>query len=270
MEYQRWQSNEEDRRETQRPMKAVVLQPTYLPWMGYFGMMDLADVFVFYDDVQFVKQSWQQRNRIKSSDGKWIWLSVHILQKFGQNINEVQIVDTFDWRKKHWASINQLYGKAPHFEKYRDDLEDIYKREWKFLSELNIFIITRMCELFGIKVPVLLRSSALGELTGKSTERLLLILEKIGADTYIGNPGSKEYIEVDRFKEKGMDLYWYEYQHPVYPQIRGEFVPYLSAIDLLFNTGELSCQYIREGSKDALKLDESFTEGKAEAQSIQD
>jgi hypothetical protein len=237
-------------------MRAVVLQPTYLPWMGYFGMIDIADTFVFYDDVQFSVQSWQQRNKIKSANGNWIWLSVPIVREFGQNIDEVRINNTTNWKKKHWASIYQSYTKAPCFREYKEEIERIFQIEWEKLSDLNISIIKKLSELLGVRIPEFIRSSEFGDITGQKTDRLLLVLEKIGAHEYISGPGAKEYIDIDGFKEKGIKLYWYEYQHPAYPQVRGDFIPYLSAIDLLFNTGNEATKYIREGSKDALKLDE--------------
>lgn len=239
-------------------MKAVVLQPTYLPWMGYFGMIDVADVFVFYDDVQFSVQSWQQRNKIKSPNGEWMWLSVPVIRNFGQNINEVQINNASNWRKKHWNSIYQSYAKAPYFKAYKEKIESIYQKEWKYLSELNISIIKKLSELLGIRIPEFIKSSEIEGITGERTDRLLLVLKKIGADEYISGPGAKDYIEVSKFKQKDIKLYWYEYQHPVYPQIRGEFIPYLSSLDLLFNAGSEAIRYVREGSKDALKLDGSY------------
>jgi len=239
-------------------MRAVVLQPTYLPWMGYFGMIDVADTFVFYDDVQFSVQSWQQRNKIKSANGNWIWLSVPIVRKFGQNINEVQINNTTNWKKKHWASIYQSYTKAPHFLEYQDEIEKIYQMEWVYIGELNIFIIKKLSELLGVRIPKFIKSSELEGITGQKTDRLFPILEKIGADEYVTGPGTRDYLETDKFRERGIKLYWYEFQHPVYPQIRGEFTPYLSVIDLLFNTGGEAIKYVREGTRNALKLDESF------------
>lgn len=238
-------------------MRAVVLQPTYLPWIGYFGMIDIADVFVFYDDVQFEKQGWQQRNRIKTPQGE-TWLSVHIYHDFGQKINEVKINDASNWRKKHWQSIYQSYAKAPHFLEYQDEIEKIYQMEWVYIGELNIFIIKKLSELLGVRIPKFVKSSELEGITGQKTDRLFPILEQIGADEYVTGPGTRDYLETDKFRERGIKLYWYEFQHPVYPQIRGEFTPYLSVIDLLFNTGGEAIKYIREGTRNALKLDESF------------
>lgn len=159
-------------------MRAAVLQPTYLPWMGYLGMIDLADTFVFYDDVQFSAQSWQQRNRIKSPNGEWMWLSVHIIHKFGQNINEVQINDASNWRRKHWESIYQSYAKAPYFKDYKDEIENIYQKKWEYLSELNIFVIEKLSELLGVRIPKFVKSSELEGINGEKTDRLLLVLKK--------------------------------------------------------------------------------------------
>ncbi len=239
-------------------MRAAVLQPTYLPWMGYFGMIDLADTFVFYDDVQFVKQSWQQRNKIKSPGGEWIWLSVHVIHEFGQNINQVLVNDSSNWSEKHWKSIYQSYAKAPFFKEFQGEIKEVYSREWKYLGELNIFIIRKLCRLFGVKEPKFVLSSELEDIKDSKTNRLLNVLGKIGAGEYICNPGSRSYIRPGDFAERGIKLFWYEYQHPVYPQIRGEFIPYLSAIDLLFNAGPKSVDFIRQGARDALKLDEVF------------
>lgn len=234
-------------------MRVVVLQPTYLPWMGYFGMIDLADIFVFYDDVQFSVQSWQQRNKIKTSQG-WIWLTVPIVRQFGSRINDTKINNSTNWNKKHWESIKQNYSKAPFFRKYTPIFEEVYGSEWEYLADLNITLIKKMAEILGLETKFITSSEL--NIEGVKTERLLNTLKKIEANEYISGPGTKGYIEVNSFKENNIKLYWYEYQHPVYPQIRGEFIPYLSVIDLLFNTGDEAMRYIREGSKNALKLDE--------------
>lgn len=234
-------------------MRVVVLQPTYLPWMGYFGMIDVADTFVFYDDVQFSVQSWQQRNKIKTSQG-WIWLTVPIVRQFGSRINDTKINNSTNWNKKHWESIKQNYSKAPLFRKYAPIFEEVYENEWEYLADLNITLIKKITKILGSKTKFITSSEL--NIEGVKTERLLNTLKKIEANEYISSPGAKDYIEIDKFKEKDIKLFWYEYQHPVYPQIRGEFMPYLSVIDLLFNTGDEAIRYIREGSKNALKLDE--------------
>ncbi len=230
-------------------MKAVIEQPTYLSWAGYYGMMDVSDVFVFYDDVQFAKQSWQQRNKIKSPQGAWMWLSVPVLQNFGQKINEVKINNTTNWRRKHWESIFQSYYKTPYFNQYRDEIEEIYQRDWEYLADWNIHIIKKVSGLLGINVPKLVRSSELEGLTGNKTDRLLQVLDRIGADEYFSGIGTKAYIESEKFKTENIKLYLYQYKPVVYPQTKGEFFPYMSALDLLFNVGDGALDYIRRGVK---------------------
>ena len=180
-------------------MKAVILQPMYLPWMGYFGMIDIADVFVFYDDVQFSNQSWQQRNRIKTNNGV-VWLTVPVLKNFGQKINEVKINNSTNWRKKHLKTIKYSYSKAPYFKDYKDIFEEIYDKEWEYLCELDIHIIKTISEILGLKTKFILSSEL--NVEGKKTDRLINVLKKINATEYISGPSAKAYIEPEKFKKE--------------------------------------------------------------------
>jgi len=234
-------------------VRVAILQPTYLPWMGYYGIIDVADTFVFYDDVQFSVQSWQQRNKIKTAQG-WMWLTVPIVREFGLRINDTRINNSTNWNKKHWESIRQNYSKAPFFEQFVPIFQEVYEDEWEYLASLNITLIKKIAEILGLKTKFILSSEL--NVEGIKMERLLNMLKKIGASEYISGPGAKDYIEVNSFRENDIKLYWYEYEHPVYLQKRGEFMPYLSVIDLLFNTGDEAIRYIREGSQNALRLDE--------------
>jgi len=237
-------------------MKAVILQPMYLPWMGYFGLIDIANIFVFYDDVQFVERSWQRRNKIKMPNKDWIWLSVPIIKKFGQRINEVKINNNINWAEKHWKSLKYAYTKARFFEDYAYIFKKIYvNKKWEYLVDLDVTTIKEISKLLGLDNTKFMFSCELNA-EGEKTDRLINILNRIGADEYITGPAAKAYIEADKFKKAGIRLYWYEFKHPTYPQLYGEFVPYLSVIDLLFNTGEKSIDYIRKGLKNALVLDE--------------
>ena len=229
----------------------AIMQPTYLPWIGYFGMIDMADVFIFYDDVQFVKQSWQQRNRIKTQDG-WIWLVVPVFQNFGQRINKVKINNNQNWSKKHWKSIEYSYNKAPFFNEYIASFKEIYEREWEYLVDLNITLIKKMSEILGLDTKFVL-SSELRGVDGAKTDRLINILKLTGADEYLTAPATKVYIEPEKFKGNDITLYWYEFKHPMYAQLYCDFVPYLSVIDLLFNMGGESIKLIREGEENAVK-----------------
>lgn len=234
-------------------MKAVVLQPMYLPWMGYFGMIDQADVFVFYDDVQFTRRSWQRRNKIKVPDGDFTWLTVPVKKDFGQNINEVKIKSGEDWRDSHWKSIHHSYAGSPYFDKYRNSIESIYKSEWDSLVELNTSIIYAVLECLpevGNSTEFIYSSKL--SASGAKSDRLVSILTEIGADTYISGPGAKEYLDPQMFNQEGIDVYWHKFDHPEYSQRHGDFVSHLSVIDLLFHVGDRSEQLIREAEEDAL------------------
>jgi hypothetical protein len=236
-------------------MKGAIMQPTYLPWMGYFGMMDLADIFVFYDDVQFEKRSWQQRNKIVMPPGSCIWLSVPVSHHQEVSIKDVRISHETDWQDKHWKSIYHAYNRASYFKDYQEVLGKIYQTHWDYLSDLNINIIQTLAINFNIKMPKIIRSSLMEGIIGQKTDRLINIMRSLNADQYICPPGSRDYLQGEKFKDAGIELYWYEYNHPVYPQHCGEFIKYLSAIDLLFNTGKQAVNYIRQGEIDALKLE---------------
>lgn len=236
-------------------VKAVILQPTYLPWIGYFGMIDAADIFVFYDDVQFVKKSWQQRNRIKIQ-GTAKWLTVPVTHNHRPKINEVKINNlkkwTKNWTYKHWRSIDYSYNKAPFFEDYNSEIKEIYDKQWQSLCDLDIYIIKELSRCLKIHEPKFIRSSAIEGIEGVKTDRVMNILKEIGADELLANPGARAYIEKDKFKDENIKLYWFEFKHPVYPQLGGEFIPFLSVIDLLFNTGKKSRNYIKLGLEGSL------------------
>ena len=211
-------------------MKSVLLQPSYLPWMGVFGMIDVTDVFIFYDDVQYVNQSWQQRNRIKLQNNQ-TWLTVPVLRKFGQKINEAKINNSINWSRKHWKSIYHAYHKAPYFENYEKEISQIYDTKWDSLCDLNIHAIKVLSKLLMLDEPKFINSSDITGVEGQKTDRILNILNKLNIDESIGGPAAKVYIEPLKFKNNGIKLYWFEFNHPVYPQIGGDFIPYLSVID---------------------------------------
>lgn len=223
---------------------AVILQPHYLPYSGFFKLVQESDVFVFLDNVQFEKQSWQDRNRIKVHNGIQ-WLRVPTIRSFGQPIKDVRINNDLNWQAQHWKAITNSYSRANHFQKYHSFFErEVYSRTWEKLADLNIFIITELTKQLGLKTKFV-RASELG-VEGKRTELVVNILKKIGADRYYSNLGSKEYMDQERhfFKDLGVKIEFMDYQHPTYPQLFGNFIPYLSVIDLLFNQGENSTKTI--------------------------
>jgi hypothetical protein len=216
-------------------------------------MIDLVDVFVFFDDVQFVKDSWQRRNRLKFQDSMK-WISVPVIKNFGQKINQVQINNSIDWKHEHSNKIHSYYNKAPFYDEYESIIHSYYERDWEYLVDLNTWIIEDLTNVLGIEKPQFIRASEIKGIESQKTDRVLDILESLGADESIVGPTARTYTEKQKFLDKNINLYWYDFNHPVYPQLGEEFSPYLSVIDLIFNTGPDAINYIRKGTSDALQL----------------
>ena len=218
-------------------MKVVVLQPGYLPWLGFFDQMARADLFVYYDDVQYDRGGWRNRNRIKTPAGPQ-WLTVPVLTKghFGQKVNEVEIDQRSPWWKKHAGAFRQNYQKAPFYLEIRLNLEAILAKGHKLLVDLDLELCAELSRILGIGTKTA-RSSQLGILDDDPTERLLKICKSLGADTYLTGDSAEEYLDEERFAREGIAVEYQKYGHPVYRQLHGDFVPYLSVVDLLFNHG---------------------------------
>ncbi len=226
---------------------AVIMQPTYLPWLGYFDLIDQADVFVFLDSVQFDKRSWQQRNRIKSPQGELL-LTVPVLSKgrYDQKICDVELDLTQNFQETHLKAIKYNYSKAVNFKKYIDSFEEVFLRERRLLADLNIDLIMWLKDILGIKAEVL-RSSSLS-VNGKKAELLVDICKAVGAGRYLSPLGAKDYIDgTDVFPKNGIDLAYHNFIHPVYRQLYGAFFSHLTVIDLLFNEGAQSLSIVQSG-----------------------
>lgn len=217
----------------------VALQPGYLPWLGYFDLLHRADVFVHYDDVQFDKHGWRNRNRVKGPKGA-VWLTVPVLHggRFGQAVLDVEIDERQDWRRKHLSTIAQFYARAPLVESVLPRLRDILERPWPRLVELDLAIIDWLAAELGIATPRH-RASGLG-IGGDRNERLLNLCRHFGATRYLSGDAARAYLDAERFAAAGIEVVWHDYRHPTYPQLHGEFAPYLSALDLLLNMGKRS------------------------------
>lgn len=228
-------------------MRVGILQPGYLPWLGFFEQVCRCDQFVLFDDVQFDKNSWRNRNRIKTPEGP-LWLTVPVRHRghIGQTLLQTEITECTVWPRKHLNTLHAYYGKAPHFKRYIEGLAGIYRRKWVYLVDLDLALIFHLLEVLGITTPVL-RSSELG-ITGKSTERLVTICKALKADRFYEGAAGQDYIEAEKFAEAGIVLEYQHYEHPTYPQLYGEFIPYLSVVDVLFNCGEESLKIIAGGT----------------------
>jgi len=231
----------------------VIMQPTYLPWMGYFDLMDQSDYFVFLDSIQFEKRSWQQRNKIKSSEGELL-LSVPVLSKgkFTQKINKVKINKSASFPKDHLKAIKYNYSRAKYFKKIFPGLEKILDKNFDFLVDLNIELIIWLKNLLGITTK--LKRSSLLRVGGKKADLLISICKALKANAYLSPIGSKDYLKDGKlFKTNKISLFYQQFNHPQYHQLYDTFMPYLSIIDLLLNEGEKSLSIIQSGRKESSK-----------------
>ncbi|MFN3476006.1 MAG: WbqC family protein [Candidatus Methylomirabilales bacterium] len=235
-------------------MKVAIHQPQYLPWLGYFDKMDQVDCFVVLDDVQFKKNEWQNRNRIKTASG-WQYLTVPVLHRFPQRIFEVRINNAVPWPRKHLQALISNYASAPFFDVHRPFFEEVYTRSWKLLLDLNLTILNYLAEALGIRAKLVLASSLRAginpapteKLPGGRTDHLIAICQALGAESYLSGVGGKDYLDLGRFEEAGIQVLFQAFQCPRYPQRFGPFEPNLSVVDLLFNCGSDSLQILRQG-----------------------
>jgi hypothetical protein len=217
-----------------------ILQPGYLPWLGFFEQMYRSDVFVMYDDIQYDKEGWRNRNRIKTANGiQWLTVPVHVRFESHPLIKDIKIDNGVNWRKKHLASIRQNYLKTTFFEDYINLFEYAYEKEWDYLVDIDIYFITKIAECLGMGGKNIVRSSTLS-LKEDKIDRLINICNLYGAETFYEGASGKNYIDEKRFSDHGIKLEYQNYRHPVYRQLYGDFVPYLSVVDLLFNHGHES------------------------------
>jgi len=226
-------------------MKIVAIhQPNYLPWAGYFYKIMSSDTFVFLDNVQYEKNSFINRNRIKTPQGaSWLTVDVITKKRFGQPINDVEINNRVSWNRKHWKTISQNYSKASFFDSYKEIFENTYQRKWEKLVDLNKYLIISICDVMGIEDTNFINASEL-DVYGKGTELLINICKILRADVYLSGFGGAKYMEEDAFRSKGINLKYYDFKHPEYNQQFGEFIPNLSVADLLFNEGQRTLQII--------------------------
>jgi len=224
-------------------MIVAVHQPQYLPWIGYFHKIDQADIFVLLDTVQFKKNEWQNRNKIKTAQG-WQWLTVPVLYRYPQLIQEVPINNQVHWQRKHRQAILSNYKKAPHYDFLEPFLREMFSVSWKTISQLNIEVVRRIAGILGINTPLYV-ASELGVFPKDPDERLIGIAKHFGAETYLAGAGGKEYMDLNKYHAAGVQVLFQEFRHPVYDQLFGEFEPFMSVIDLIFNHGHGSLEIIR-------------------------
>jgi len=224
-------------------MIITIHQPAYLPWLGLLHKIALSDIYVFLDNVQFGKNSFTNRNKIKINK-EAVWLTIPILLKnhLKKRIKEIEIDNFMDWRKKHWKSILLNYKKAPYFDKYSDFFEDIYKREWNFIADLDEYMLKWFLKELGVKTKFV-RASEM-DCKGSKSNLILNICEQLKADLYVSGAFGADYMKKEKFNEQGIKVYFQDYKHPVYPQADHNFLSYLGIIDLMFNCGDKSLEIL--------------------------
>lgn len=222
--------------------RVAILQSNYIPWKGYFDIIHDVDELVFLDHVQYTKLDWRNRNRIKTARGvRWLTIPVGIDEH--RRICDVELPSA--WARQHWRLLTESYRKAPYFDTYRPLLEEIYRRPWRTLSELNQHIIRSLSAELGLTARF--RDSRDLGVSSKRQQLVLDILDRVGGDLYVSGPAAKAYIEPERFAERGIELVWKSYEgYPEYPQLHPPFVHEVTVLDLLVHTGPDAPRYIWE------------------------
>lgn len=225
-------------------MKITIHQPEHMPWLGFFHKINLSDVYVVLDNVQYCRHYFQNRNKIRTIDG-WQWLTVPIEK---DNIDTLLIKDTkiskgnLRWKNKNLESICQNYRKAPYFKNYWDALKSIYNRDYTNLIDLNLDLIKFFFDKLGIKTEIRLASEL--NVFGYKNELILHICQAVGANLYISGISGKEYLDIEKFSSNGIEVMIQEFHHPIYKQLHEPFIPCMSIVDLLFNYGDKSLDII--------------------------
>ena len=227
-------------------MKVAIVQSNYIPWKGYFDLIAGVDVFVLYDDVQYTKRDWRNRNRIKTAQGvQWLTVPVQVTGKYLQLIREVEISEP-GWAATHWRTLVHHYGKAASFSQLAPALEALYREVAAIarLSDINHHLLTGICPLLGISTP--LKRSSDFETTGDRSERLLGICRQLGAGTYVSGPAARGYLDEHLFNDAGITVEWADYSgYPEYRQLHPPFDHQVSIVDLLLNEGTDARQFLK-------------------------
>lgn len=226
--------------------KIAILQSNYIPWKGYFDIINMVDEFILYDDMQYTRRDWRNRNKIVTPNGL-LWLSIPVENKgkFYQKINETKVVDK-QWIDSHWRSIQLNYSRARYFDEYAEQIRGIYEqcREEKFLSMINYKFIRGICDILGIKTQITWSSDY--KLVDGKTERLIGLVKEAKGDYYLSGPAAKDYIDDNLFKQANIKLDWMDYTgYPEYHQLFNGFEHGVSVLDLIFNEGINAVKFMK-------------------------
>ena len=225
--------------------KVAAVQSNYIPWRGYFDLINSVDEFILYDDMQYTIRDWRNRNIIKTANGPlWLTIPVEVKGKYFQKIKETVISDP-TWARKHWATLTHSYSKAAHFARLKELFADLYSRpEEKRLSQINYAFIRAICELLGIRTTI--SWSMDYNLVGDKTERLVNLCKQAGGTHYLSGPAAKAYLEEELFAREGISVSYMDYSgYPEYRQLYPPFEPRVTILDLLFNEGPEAIRYMK-------------------------
>jgi len=226
-------------------VKVAIHQPHYLPWLGYLAKWAEADVFIFLDTVQYEKNGWQNRNRIKTHQGPQ-WLTVPVRARLGTPIADVAIDERQDWARRHLRAIELAYARAAWLPRHAGALRALYEQKWRTLAPLAVASATWLAAAVGIRTPARL-ASELDVTAADPTERLIALCRAVGGTTYLAGRDGVRYMDLQAFAAAGIEVRAQAYKHPKYAQLHGEFVPFLSALDLLLTHGDDALAILRQG-----------------------
>lgn len=225
--------------------KVAIVQSNYIPWKGYFDLIAAVDEFILYDDMQYTRRDWRNRNQIKTPQGlQWLTVPVQVKGKYHQKIRDTEI-DGTAWAEAHWKALTQNYRRAPHFDEIARWLEPLYLGEpYTHLSRLNRRLIEAVCDFLEIRTVI--RNSWDYEMIEGKTERLADLCAQAAGTAYVSGPSARDYIDEQVFAERGIELSWFDYAgYPEYPQLWGAFTHTVTVLDLLFNCGKDATRYMR-------------------------
>ncbi len=226
-------------------MKVAISQSNYIPWKGYFDSIHNVDVFVIYDDMQYTKRDWRNRNLIKTAQGpKWLTIPVEVKGKYFQKIKDTKIADK-EWNLSHWEIIKQNYKSAKNFTEVSEWLEPLYKDcNYEYLTDVNMHFINEICRFLKVKTEIKFSSDF--ELVDGKTERLVNICRGLNATDYYSGPAAKNYMEIDKFNHHGINVHYWDYSnYPEYQQLNGAFDHGVSIIDLMLNEGRDCLKFLK-------------------------
>jgi len=229
--------------------KIIITQSNYIPWKGYFDSINMVDEFVIYDDMQYTRRDWRNRNMIKTKDGvKWLTIPVEVKGKYFQKINETRINDQ-TWAEVHWNTLKHSYSKAKYFDEYKNVFEELYLGcTEEYLSKVNYRFMKSICDMLGINTPM--RWSSEFQLKEEKTERLVDICKKLNATDYYSGPAAQAYMNEELFKNENIAIHYFDYSgYPPYNQLHGEFTHAVSIIDLIFNEGPNATKFMKTFNK---------------------